>query len=534
MSQAELNGTFLGRLLVIQSTILSLPDEKTVFEFTCRGLEDFPGVSSAHMEQKEDDKSSIEGTLKLPIEIRRQKWGLLVLTLKDRASIEPYLPFLKNLAAMIAIILEDRRQVKISDNQKLTLHKKVETRSAELAEQRNRRILAESLHAHSDARFRAIFEKSGIGILVVDSQGNFVEVNPAIKEITGYEREELIGNNFAMITHPDDIPLSQEAVRTLLCGERDQYHFEKRYISREGKTIVAKLTVAIVRGETTETSYFITMLEDITKQKAADQELERYRNNLESLVNEQTQDLIEAKEIAENANQAKSEFLAKMSHELRTPLNPIIGFAEMMLHDESITKNPENKEFLLRISRSAEHLLSLINDILDLSKIEAGKMEFLLAPIEFPGFIEEVAQTARLMAKKTGNKFSYRFSTKLETINTDATRLRQVLFNLLTNACKFTDNGTIDLEVYCDSDDTLMLIVSDTGRGISPDGIKNLFHDFSQVDRDHTDVRGGAGLGLSISKKIVEIMGGSIDVSSQLGEGSVFTVSLPLKSSPPN
>jgi signal transduction histidine kinase len=254
-----------------------------------------------------------------------------------------------------------------------------------------------------------------------------------------------------------------------------------------------------------------------------------------SLINELKtahQKLIGARDRAEDASRAKSNFLANMSHELRTPMNAIIGYSEMLIEDAEEEGLEEFQSDLGKICSSGKHLLGLINEILDLSKIEAGKMEIFLESFDITNLIKDVEATIHPLADKRSNQLVIDCPANIGFMEADETRVRQMLHNLLSNACKFTENGTITLKVtrYKQAgEDWLTFDIIDTGMGIPKDSIKNLFHDFSQVDNSSTRKFGGTGLGLAISRRFCLMMNGDITVKSVEGKGSVFTIKMPLK-----
>jgi signal transduction histidine kinase len=245
----------------------------------------------------------------------------------------------------------------------------------------------------------------------------------------------------------------------------------------------------------------------------------------------------EAREKAEAASKAKSMFLANMSHELRTPLNAIIGYSEMLQEDAADMSPEEITADLRKVTGAGKHLLSLINDVLDLSKIEAGRMELALDTVEVGPLVRDIEGTATPLVAKQGNRFVVAVADDIGTMKGDAGKIRQVLFNLLSNAAKFTTDGTITLvaqRTERDGEEFVALSVEDTGVGLTREQFGRLFQAFAQADATTHNQHGGTGLGLALCRRFCLMMGGDIEVQSKAGEGSTFTVLLPARGPAPD
>ncbi len=255
-------------------------------------------------------------------------------------------------------------------------------------------------------------------------------------------------------------------------------------------------------------------------------ELRQINQEMEQRIIERTAELAAAMEKAQTADRLKSAFLATMSHELRTPLNSIIGFTGILLQGLAGPLNEEQQKQMTMVQNSARHLLALINDVLDISKIEAGQLKLSIAPFELKPSVEKMVKMVFPMAEKKGLDLRVEMEDDLGSVSTDQRRLEQIILNLLNNAIKFTEKGHIILS--CRSQDNGYTIsVADTGIGIPPEEVENIFKPFHQIDTGLTRKYEGTGLGLSISKRLIEKMEGSIHVESQLGQGSTFTIRIP-------
>ncbi len=265
-------------------------------------------------------------------------------------------------------------------------------------------------------------------------------------------------------------------------------------------------------------------------------EIRTLNTSLETRVQERTaelvktnEDLLAAKRLAEEASQAKSAFLANMSHELRTPMNAILLYSELLEEEMNERGMKDAVGDLKKIHGAGKHLLSLIDDILDLSKIEAGRMNVFIEDCRVPQVLAEISATVESLAAKNRNRFTMTIDASIQVVRTDVKMLRQTIFNILSNASKFTQDGTVTLDVRPDGEDReyVRFTISDTGIGMSQDQVNRIFQEFTQADESTTRKYGGTGLGLTICRKYMDLLGGEIRVTSRLGEGSVFTVRLP-------
>ena len=348
-------------------------------------------------------------------------------------------------------------------------------------------------------------------LCIAGTDGYFKRINPAFKTL-GYAEEELLARPFVDFVHPDDREATLAEVAKLTRGEQS-IAFENRYRAKDG-TYRDLLWMAAPDP----TGFIYAAARDITERAKVEAE----RGRLNQLLTDQNEDL-------KRANQAKSEFLAMMSHELRTPLNSIIGFSEILIDGKFGAVNEKQQRYLQNVHQSGRHLLGLINDLLDLSKIEAGRLEVVRQACAPRAAIAEAVGTLQPLANAKGLRMSDdRSSAALPPVIADAARLKQVLYNLISNAIKFTAaDGHVDVTgTMSPRSGFIRFAVRDTGTGIAQQDLERLFTPFTQLS--NAKERGGTGLGLSLTKQLVALMGGHIGVESTLGVGSTFFVDLPI------
>ncbi|MDY6967815.1 MAG: response regulator [Spirochaetota bacterium] len=377
----------------------------------------------------------------------------------------------------------------------------------------------------NEKRFRSMIENGSDVIMMTDSEGNFIYGSASIKKVMGYSPEELIGFNFIEYIHPDDKQEVQRIFVQFLQEPEASITIECRFKNKKNSWNDIEAVCKNLLNDQ-EISGIVVNFRDITNRKRSEKELNEYRFHLEKLVNKRTAELAKAKEIAESSNRAKSEFLANMSHELRTPLNSVIGFSKLMKmgYDQECYE-----EHIDNILSSGTHLLKIINDILDLSKIEAGKEEFEMKPVVLSNIILSCISliSVQIMSKKIEIENLIDNILGIE-VNGDEKRLQQVFLNLLSNATKFTSEGGIIKLIARMVNNFIEVDVKDNGIGIKKDQLDYIFGDFNQANSGIDHKKEGTGLGLAITKKIIEAHKGTISVKSMEGFGSTFTIRLPL------
>jgi PAS domain S-box-containing protein len=416
------------------------------------------------------------------------------------------------------------------------MEQRVQERTQELSETNqqlqaeiNERKLVEAALEALSRQNKLILESAGEGIFGLNLQGDAILVNPAAAKMLGYEVDELIGCNQHDVVHhskKDGSPYPREdcPIHAALCDGNSYQRDDEVFWRKDGSYFVVEyITTPII--ENAEITGAVVTFSDITERKRAEAALMEAKNAAEN-----------ARAIAEAANLSKSQFLANMSHELRTPLNAIIGYSEMLKEEAEDLGQDDFIPDLLRVHSAGKHLLGLINDVLDLSKIEAGKMELHLETFNLATVFNEIVSTIQPLMEQKNNTFAVQCEEELGEMYADQTKLRQILLNLLSNAAKFTEQGLISIEASVQTEEDekwIRLCITDDGIGMTTEQQEKLFQPFTQADSSTTRKYGGTGLGLAITKEFTEMMGGHINLISEFGHGSMFTVFLPMVVSKP-
>jgi PAS domain S-box-containing protein len=408
----------------------------------------------------------------------------------------------------------------------------------------------------SSMQLEAALASMSDAVFISDTEGRFIEFNDAFATFHKFRNKEECAKTFAEYPEILDVftsdgelaPVEQWAVPRALRGETATHAEYALRRKDTGETWVGNYTLAPIRNKDGMIVGSVVSGRDITEQKKAEEELRKYRDHLQDLVKERTLELEEAQEAmvsivedlnekgvqlaqameqAQSADRLKSAFLATMSHELRTPLNSIIGFTGIVLQGMSGPLNEEQAKQLTMVKGSANHLLNLINDVLDISKIEAGQVQTARKSFDMRSVIEAALRSVMPLAAKKGLSLDCVIASDVGVIISDRRRVEQILINLIGNAVKFTERGAVRIECRT-SEGRLETWVRDTGIGIKAEDVGKLFIPFSQIDTGLTRSHEGTGLGLSICGKLVEMLGGTIRVESEWGKGSKFIFTLPL------
>ena len=446
--------------------------------------------------------------------------GLFLLSLKRQGKTLEYISiFIGNIITFIGTVFalgyiygvplfHAAHQVPMSFNRGISL-------SGSIPEMKNR-LLVEIQLEEAKKQIESAFLYSASGMALIGINDNWLRVNQPFCNILGYTKEELTSKLFFSLLEKEFILDYILKFDELLSGKVESLQMENRLQHKSGALVWALLSISLLRDDRNLPEYYIIQMQDITKLK-----------KIES-------DLINAKRVLEEALHAKSHFFASMSHELKTPLQSILGYSEL-IGDEAAQLGAEQiLSDSRKINRSGKNLLKLINDILDMAKLDANKMEVKPVLFELKTLLEELNDTIKPLLAANKNTFTLLVTEEVKSIYQDIEKLRHILLNLLSNACKFTTNGNISLTITLsriDSEEWIQFEVIDNGIGISNGDLRKIFNPFQQALDANTRKYAGTGLGLTIAKQFANLLGGDLSVESEMGKGSRFIVILPFNNS---
>lgn len=379
----------------------------------------------------------------------------------------------------------------------------------------------------SERRCRDLFDRAPVAYEQTDCDGNVIRLNEEVCALLKAPRERLLGRRAWTFVIPDQREAFREAMLRRIAEGVESPPFECEYQLEDGARLVVEIRESLMRGPSGEVTGLCRSLFDVTGRKLASVAARKVAQYAMELRNKNEQ-LAHALEAARGATEAKSRFLATVSHELRTPLNGIIGFAELLFDGKLGPMAAGHREILSDILSSSRHLLQIIGDILDLSKVEAGRMEFHPEFLPIEPLVQEVCDVIRALAERSALRIDCEIPAGFEA-SVDPARFKQVLYNYLSNAVKFTPPGGFIQVRIVPAETSFRLEVEDNGAGVAPEEVLKLFQDFQQLSNARANGSPGTGLGLSLTRRIVEAQGGSVGVRSAPEKGSVFTATFPIK-----
>ena len=389
----------------------------------------------------------------------------------------------------------------------------VDERTADLQREAAERRRTEAALRESEQRVRSIFEHAPIGIAYADLQGRLLETNPRLHELSGNDAASLAQRSISELVHADDRAEVERGLQRLLAGGEPEVQQAARLLPADGRLVWVRLSWRVLQDSDGQPQRLVAVIEDITEQlRRQEAELGRQR--------------------AESANLAKSEFLSRMSHELRTPLNAMLGFAQLLDFDDRPRLAPPQQAWVAQILQAGWHLLEMINDTLDLSRIESGALRLQLTPVALAPLVEQCLAMLAPAAARHGVGMRHELADDARLLLGDETRVKQVLTNLLSNAIKYNvQGGGVLLRSRRLDNQWLELSVIDTGPGLDATQLAALFQPFNRLGREHSNIE-GTGIGLVISRRLAELMGGTLEALSLPGQGATFVLQLPLASGP--
>jgi PAS domain S-box-containing protein len=392
-----------------------------------------------------------------------------------------------------------------------------------------RDVSREQQARRTEGHLAAIVKYSDDPIISKDLNGVIMAWNGGAERMFGYSEAEAVGRPITIIVPEERLHEEPKIQETIRVGGRVE-HLDTVRIGKDGRRHPVLVTISPILDEDGTVIGASKFVRDISKLKADEEELRRARDELEQRVKERTSELSSANEKLMEADRYKSEFLAAMSHELRTPLNSIIGFSEIIKSGRAGPVTTKQAEYLGMAHGSAKHLLNLINDLLDLSRIEAGRDEVFIEPFKVEPIIQEAVNTVRNAAQNKGLALEFN-SRGAGEIASDKKKVYQIILNLLNNAVKFTERGKVSIDSQT-QDGELMVRVADTGIGMTQEQLDSLFQAFQRVEQPARRIYEGTGLGLYLCKKLVTLLGGEIWAESDLGKGSRFSFKIPTSKQP--
>ena len=475
---------------------------------------DSPHLATRHLIAGPErcDHASAEHVLDRPLTFAGRTWDVRVVARADQVPDARDLgAWLFSLAGLLSTAMLGASLL-ITTGRTRRIESAVQERTAALRAEVNERHVAEAALRASEQRFRAILDNLPVGVVYTDLMGRVLQANPRFCEFVGYSEAELMSMTLARLAPADDLAADTLLTAQLVRGEIPMYRRHKRILTQDGAPVWLRATVTLLRDGHNAPWRIVGVYEDISehlKLEAAER----------------------AREAAELANHAKSDFLSRMSHELRTPLNAMLGFAQLLEIDMRTPLAPAQRSWVGQIQQAGWHLLEMINDVLDLSRIESGNLRLHTTTVDL---IEAITATTALVASEAARR-NVRITEDIGAGTTgvlgDATRIKQILTNLLSNAVKYNvDGGRVHVSTRLVAE-TIEIAVTDTGMGMTPEQMEALFRPFNRLGRERSKLE-GTGIGLVISQRLAELMGGSITVKSLPGEGSSFTLRLPRAQDP--
>ncbi|MGD9581247.1 MAG: PAS domain S-box protein [Vampirovibrionia bacterium] len=470
-----------------------------------------------------------------PIEIIISKLELnektsILLIIKDitckKASESNFKEAMDLLQAQYKTLLADETLLK---EQNESLRNKEE----ELIAQNEELIEKEQEILESTTKLQTISNTALDAIIMINDEGNITFWNDASTRILGYEKNEIFNQNVHKLIAPERFICEHNKAFELFKktgkGSAIGKTLELCAIRKDGSEIPVELSLSSI--QLNNKWHAVGILRDITSRKKLENALKTERNNLEKTVLKRTEKLNKSLRALEKANKLKDQFLSNMSHELRTPLNAIIGFTDLLEMQYYGTLTEKQDEYLKLIKNSSTHLLDLINDLLDISKIDAGSMELFFKDVQIDEIINETISAFGTQINNKSLEIETIITNEITSIETDKRKLLQILLNLLSNAVKYTpEKGKITIKASKTKSLQLKLSITDTGTGIDENKISNIFSEFYQLNQVRDQALGGTGLGLALSKRLTELLGGKIGVKSEVTKGSTFWVKLPISS----